>query len=383
MPEPLFTRRFVALWVFAFITFFSAFQLLPAIPFRIIELGGTKAQAGWFLTAYTFASAFAAPIMGTIADHIGRKRMLMIASALFIAFSLLYGAVGQIPLLLLIGIVHGALWSGLMSAASAIMSEFIPESRRTEGLAYWGLAGNMAIAAAPAVGLMVFHYGWFALCVEMALLSTVMLVWSSRLPGIEHRVDTVLPTWSEAWDWRVIRAALSMAVIAFGYGGVTSYVAIMSGDRHIEPKWLFFAVYAITVVLVRVFTARLGDVFGVGYLLYPSFAAFPVSLFLLATANSRPDLLVSAILFGIGFGGAWPAFANFIITNTDARWRARSFGSIVLAFDSGIGIGSLVTGSIIGRHSYATAFTVAGAVSCLAIPIFIMASRGMRQRETT
>ena len=57
MPEPLFTRRFVALWVFAFITFFSAFQLLPAIPFRIIELGGTKAQAGWFLTAYTFASA--------------------------------------------------------------------------------------------------------------------------------------------------------------------------------------------------------------------------------------------------------------------------------------------------------------------------------------
>src|SRR5688572_30079417 len=122
MAEPLFTRRFFALWTFAFITFFSAFQLLPAIPFRIVELGGTKAQAGWFLAAYTFASAFAAPIMGTIADHVGRKRMLVAASALFIVFSLLYGAVEQIPLLLLIGIVHGSLWSGLLSAASATMS---------------------------------------------------------------------------------------------------------------------------------------------------------------------------------------------------------------------------------------------------------------------
>ena len=133
--EPLFTRRFFGLWAFAFVTFFSAFQLLPAIPFRIMELGGSKATAGWFLTVYTFASAFAAPVMGTIADHVGRKRLLMIASALFIVFSLLYGFVTSIPFLLLIGVVHGSLWSALLSSASAIMSDYIPISRRTEGLA--------------------------------------------------------------------------------------------------------------------------------------------------------------------------------------------------------------------------------------------------------
>src|SRR5687768_378846 len=116
-PEPLFTRRFFGLWAFAFITFFSAFQLLPAIPFRIIELGGSKATAGWFLTAYTFASAFAAPLMGTLADHIGRKRLLIIASFLFIIFSLLYAFVTAIPALLLIGIIHGSLWSALLSSA--------------------------------------------------------------------------------------------------------------------------------------------------------------------------------------------------------------------------------------------------------------------------
>ncbi|HWW61962.1 MAG TPA: MFS transporter, partial [Thermoanaerobaculia bacterium] len=74
MSARLLTPRFLSLWLFAFLAFFSAFQLLPAIPFRIIDLGGSKVMAGSFLTVYTFASALAAPLMGSIADHIGRRR---------------------------------------------------------------------------------------------------------------------------------------------------------------------------------------------------------------------------------------------------------------------------------------------------------------------
>src|ERR1043166_2434131 len=84
-PERLLPPRFAALWLYAFVTFFSAFQLLPAIPFRILDLGGSTAAAGWFLSAYTFASAFSAPLMGTIADRVGRRRLLLVASLAFCA----------------------------------------------------------------------------------------------------------------------------------------------------------------------------------------------------------------------------------------------------------------------------------------------------------
>src|ERR1051326_8037636 len=153
VPEPLLTPRFAALWLYAFVTFFAAFQLLPVIPFRIIELGGSTAAAGWFLFVYTLASAFSAPLMGTTADRIGRRRMLFAASLAFCGFSIAYGLITHIGLLLLVGIVHGALWSGLLSSASAVMTDYIPESRRTQGLAYWGLASIAAISIAPAVGL--------------------------------------------------------------------------------------------------------------------------------------------------------------------------------------------------------------------------------------
>ncbi|HEX6642106.1 MAG TPA: MFS transporter [Thermoanaerobaculia bacterium] len=378
MSERLFTPRFVSLWLFQFGTFFSAFQLLPVIPLRIIELGGSKAAAGLFLAVYTFASAFAAPVMGSIADHVGRRRMLVVASILFVFFSLAYGIVPWLPLVLLIAVAHGSLWSSILSSASAIMTDFIPISRRTEGLGYWGLAPTAAIAVAPAVGMYVHRFGWFALCAEIAVLSAFMAVWAARLPGGQDRKELVSrPRVAELWDFRVLKTALSFSVISFGYGGITSYVAILSRERGIQPESLFFTVFATSVVVVRILTARIGDRHGPKVLLYPAFASMPFAFALLASAQTRTHMIAAGILWGIGLGASFPAFMTFVVTNTDEAFRGRTFGSVILAFDTGIGLGSIIIGAIGARWSLGTAFWIAAALSCFAIPIFIATSRDL------
>lgn len=378
--EPLLTPRFAGLWSYAFITFFSAFQLLPAIPFRILELGGSTAQAGWFLSVYTFASAFAAPIMGTIADHVGRRRTLITASVLFIGFSIAYGVIRNLAALLVVGLIHGSIWSAILASSSAIMSEFIPESRRTEGMAYWGLASTAAVAVAPAVGLYVYRFGWVTLCGELAVISVVMAIGGTMLPIVEAtRKEMARPKLAEAWDWRVTRAALCLTAVTFGYGGTTSYAAILSVQRHITPRSLYYTVFALAIILVRVFTSRLGDVWGPKAVLYPSLTAVPLAFAVLAGAEHRWSLILSATLFGIGFGGMYPAFVTFILGATDPRRRARTFGSIVWAFDTGIGLGSLTIGALGERYGLGTAFAVAAALSCLAIPLFMMTSRAMEE----
>jgi MFS family permease len=377
---PLFTPRFISLWLFQFGTFFSAFQLLPVIPLRIIELGGSKAAAGLFLAVYTFASAFAAPVMGTMADHIGRRRMLIVASLLFVVFSIAYGVVPWLPVVLVIAVAHGAIWSSILSSASAIMTDFIPVSRRAEGLGYWGLAPTAAIAVAPAVGMQVHRFGWFALCAEIAVLSALMALWASRLPA-DARPDRKRerPRVVDLWDWRVLKTALSFAVVSFGYGGITSYVAILSRERGIHPESLFFTVFATTVVAVRILTGRIGDRRDPRVLLYPAFAAMPLAFALLAIAQSRAQMIGAGILFGIGLGASFPAFMTFVVSNTDEQFRARTFGSVILAFDTGIGLGSIVIGAIGARWSLGTAFAIAAGISCLAIPIFVGTSRQMRR----
>ncbi len=373
--DKLFTPRFAALWFFQFATFFAAFQLFPVIPFRILALGGTKAAAGSFLFVYTLSSAFAAPVMGTIADHFGRKRVLIAASLLFIVFSLLYAFVTWLPVVLLIGVAHGSVWSGILSSAGAIMTDYIPASRRTEGLAYWGLAPTAAIALAPMVGLYVYQHGWITLCLDLAAISAMTSLWATRLPSADRRAESTPLPLKELWDWNVVKATLSLAVTAVGYGGITSYVAILARERHLQPESLFFTVSAIATVFVRVFTSRLGDRFGPRVLLYPAFVAMPIALALLAFAYTHAQLITSAILFGLGLGAAFPAFMTLIVGATDERRRARTFGSVIWAFDTGIGLGSLFIGMIGQRLGLGSAFAMSAVLSSLAIPIFLVTTR--------
>jgi MFS family permease len=255
------------------------------------------------------------------------------------------------------------------------MSEFIPVARRTEGMAYWGLASTSAIAIAPAVGLWVFHFGWLTLCIELAALSTVMAIWSSRIPAIEAALPESWPKLKTLFDWAVVRTTLSLTTVSFGYGGVTSYAAIVAVQRGIHPRWLYFAVFAVTIIVVRVATSHLGDRFGYAVILYPALVCIPVAFVLLAWADTRAMFVISAIIFGIGFGSAYPAFASFILGTTDPQRRARTFGSIVWAFDAGIGSGSLLVGAIGEHYGLGNAFLCAAALSCLAIPIFAWTSK--------
>lgn len=365
------------LWVYAFVTFFSAFQLLPAIPFRILDLGGSKAEAGWFLSVYTFASAFSAPVMGSLADHFGRRRFLITASVFFVAFSILYGVVRQLPLLFLIGAIHGAVWSGLMASASALMSEYIPESRRTQGMAYWGLSSGSAIAVAPAVGLWVFHFGWTTLCTELSIVSLLMVFGALTLRADEKGFVMRRLAVSDAWDWRVIATALSLAVASFGYGGMTSYAAIMAIERHITPPAIYLTTYAISLVLFRICFSHLGDRIDPKRMLYPGLVILPFTFGWLGIAHTRWEMIVSAALFGIGWGAVYPAFVTIILGNTDPARRARTFGSIVWAFDTGIGLGSFGIGTIGQHYGLTNAFLVAAALSCLSIPIFALTSPGL------
>lgn len=359
------------MWIFTFTTFLTAFLLFPVIPLRIIELGGTKSAAGRFLAIYTFACAMAAPISGTLADTIGRRRVLIFGAAAFGVASLAYGLVTLLPLLLVVACVHGVFWSGLLSSSSAIISEIIPLSRRAEGLSWWGMASSAAVAIAPAVGLVLFQRGgWRWVIVLMVVLSIGMLGLAFRVRGGAPVPGARMPRLGRLIEWRVIVVALTLSCISFGYGGVTSYVAILAMERGIEPPSLFFTIFAVTIVVSRVFLAPLADRRGPMILFIPSMVIIPVAIGLLAFAETRGVLATSAVLYGLGFGCAYPAFVTWLLPRTPDERRGATFGSVLWAFDMGIGSGSLVLGAVAQHYGFTTAYGVAAIAGAAALPIF-------------
>jgi MFS family permease len=374
--DRLFTRRFFVMCGFTFTVFLSLFQLLPTAPFRILELGGSTTAAGLFLGLLTYASALSAPFTGALADRIGRRRMLLVSSVAITAFAAAYAFAPRWEVLVFLVFFHGLFWSGLLSASAAYMTGLIPNERRAEGIGYWGMATVLATAFAPALGLAVYGLGWKALCASVGILNLAMAAIAWNLEPDPPRVAPHGPFFTkDLVEWRVLAPSLALFLCSFGYGGVTSFVAMWTEKNGLAPRGLFFTVFSLTVLVLRPLLGRHADRAGLRRVLLPLLGLTAAAFALLAVATTRPLLALSAFLFGAGFGNVYPVFAAHVTRHVPQERRGAAFGAILAAFDVGIGTGSIALGAVIGRSGYPAAYGTAAGLAVLSIPAFLLLDR--------
>jgi MFS family permease len=372
----LFTPRFFVMCGFTFTVFLSAFQLLPTAPFRVLALGGSKFAAGLFLGFLTYASALSAPFTGALADRFGKRRILIVSSLSIAVFSTAYAFISTVRVLLAVVLVHGVFWSALMTASAAYLTDLIPSHRRGEGIGYYGVATILAISVAPSIGLWIYQFGWVAVCVSAGLLNLAMALIAVRLKEVRVRQPVDGPFFHvDLVEWRVFGVALTLFLYAFGYGGITSFVALYATANGVTPAGIYFTAFATATVLTRPFAGPLGDRVGHVRVLVPCLALVVIGYTLLALGGTRPWLLTSAIVFGIGFGSAYPMFAAHIMRHVDMERRGAAFGGILAALDTGVGSGSIVMGWIINRYGFSAAYATAACLAALSIPYFLIANR--------
>jgi MFS family permease len=374
LPDRLFTPRFFVMCGFTFTVFLSVFQLLPTAPFHILALGGSTFASGLFLGFLTYSSALSAPATGALADRLGTRRILLTSSLAIAGFSIAYAVIPDYRVSLVLVLVHGVFWSGLLSASAAYLTNMLPERRRAEGIAYWGLSSIAAIAVGPSIGFWIFRFGWGTLCVGAAILNLIMAAIAWRLPPQASPQRSETPR-GFGVEWRVLLISLTLFMYSFGYGGITSFSALYADANAVAPKGLYLTTLAIVMLVTRPFSGRLGDRFGYRRVFLPCLLLISAGLALLTVGGTRFWLMLSAAIFGLGFGTAYPAYVGYVMRHVGADRRGAAFGAILAAFDTGIGTGSTTMGWLIGNYGFASAFGAAAALSALALPYFLIADK--------
>ena len=373
--DSLFSVRFFTMCGFTFTVFLSVFQLIPVSPFHVKDLGGGPLASGLFLGFLTFASAWSAPFTGAFADRVGRRRTLVAASIALAGFTASYAFIDDVRLLLALVLVHGIVWSSLLSASAAYMTGMLPVSRRAEGIAYWGLATVVAMAVAPSVGFWLYRHSWAWLCAVTTVLNLGMagIAWYLE----EDRVPVAARTPHEGpWiERRVLILSAPLFLYAFGYGAISSFSAVYADAIGVRPKAIYLTTLAVVTLVTRPFFGRLGDRVGYRRLFIPCLVMMAFGLGLLPFAHSARGLMLSAAVFAIGFGTSYPVFAAYVMQDIGESRRGAAFGAILAAFDTGIGTGSTMTGWLIGRSGFSTAFGVAAVLAALALPAFLWIDR--------
>ena len=375
--DRLLTPHFFVMCGFTFTVFLSAFQLLPTAPFHILDLGGSTFASGLFLGFLTYSSAISAPFTGAFADRFGQRRVLIVTSLALAVFSLAYAFIADYRILLALVVIHGVFWSGLLSASAAYMTNLLPERRRAEGIGYWGLSSVAAIAVAPTVGFWIYQRGWLWLCILGACLNIVMAAIAFNLRRDRMSIAPGRRKTQRLLEWRVLIISGCLFLYSFGYGGITSFTALYADANAVTPKSIYLTTLAIVILLTRPLAGRLGDRFGYRRIFVPCLVLISVGLALLAIGGTRPWLILSAIIFGTGFGTAYPVYVGYVMQDVAVERRGAAFGAILAAFDTGIGTGSTLMGGLIQRFGYEPAFAVAAALSALALPYFLAVDRAL------
>jgi MFS family permease len=168
---------------------------------------------------------------------------------------------------------------------------------------------------------------------------------------------------------------MTLFLYSFGYGGITSFAALCSIARGVSPTGIYFTTFAAVVLVTRPLISRFTDRVGPLKVFYPCLALIAVGLALLAASQTRAGMMTSAAIFGVGFGAAYPAYVAHVMKHVDPGRRGAAFGSILAAFDTGIGTGSIATGVVVEHAGFGAAFGVAAALSALSIPYFRLVER--------
>jgi len=176
-------------------------------------------------------------------------------------------------------------------------------------------------------------------------------------------------------EWRVLVVSFTLFLFTFGYGGLTSFIALYADANGVTPRGIYFTCLALTILATRPVSVPLADRIGRKKVLLPSLGLTVVGLALLSAGGTRPWLIASAVVFGAGFGTAYPVFAAHVTRHVPPARRGAAFGAILAAVDTGIGSGSICAGWIIARHGFEASFAGAAFLAALAVPFFLFAER--------
>ena len=240
---------------------------------------------------------------------------------------------------------------------------------------------------APALGFWVYHRGWTVLCLEIAALNLIMAIIAWLLPD-DHAMPHVSPAAQSAQglvEWRVVWLSITLSLVAFGYGGLTSFSSLFADALGVAPRSLFLTGMAAAILNGRLALGRMLDRIGDRRVFLAVIVAPAFGLLLLAAAQGRVTLLLAGLVLGGGFGLMYPAYAAYVMRHVAAHRRGAAFGAIIAAFDTGIGTGSSVMGGLIHRFGFRAGFATAAGLAALALPYFLFAEgrlgyKGVRPR---
>ena len=380
--DRLWNRNYCKVMTANFTLFFAFYVLTPLLPLYLSEhFGATKDVIGLVLSGYTITALLFRPFSGYVVDTFPRKTVLMVSFGAFAIFFAGYLAASTLLLFMIVRTLHGGPFGALTVANSTVAIDVLPSSRRTEGIGYYGLSNNLAMALAPTIGIFIYRYShsfellfWLALvvaCIGWIVDSTVSL---SVRETVRSKSKLSLDRFFLVRGWLL---GLNMVAFGFSFGVLSNYLAIYGKEVMgiTGGTGAYFMLCSVGLILSRI---QGGKALRQGRVTHNAGEGMVISLVGYTLFIIMPTwwgYYGSALLIGLGNGHMWPAFQNMTINVAGNNQRGTANSTILISWDIGMGLGILVGGVIAEFMGYAAAFWTVVLVNASGVACFFLATK--------
>lgn len=378
----LWTAGFKAVTAGNFLLFFSFYLLLPVLPMYMAEaFAADKAVTGLVLASYTVMALLVRPVSGFLVDTFPRKRMLVVCYATFMLFFCGYLLAGTLLLFAVIRATHGVAF-GLVTVSNSTMAiDIMPAQRRGEGIGYYGVSNNLAMAIGPSLSLYIYEtvhdFDYIFLLSVLSSFLGLCCVSTINAP----RREPVTASSKVSLDRFILLKALpeTLPVIAFSfsYGMLSTYLAVYGRDEVgiTGGSGLFFAIMACGLVFSRLMAGRMLDHGRVTGSIIGGMLCCLVGYGLFIGIQHAGGYYSAAFVLGVGYGTICSAFQAMFINLAPNNRRGTANSSYLTSWDLGVGLGVFVGGHIAEHAGYAAAYCCGSVVSFAGMLLFVLSVR--------
>ena len=384
MKDRLVTPSYCFILAANFLLYFGFWLLIPVLPFYLSEVfSAGNSTIGIILSCYTVAALCIRPFSGYFLDSFARKPLYLMAYFIFMTMFAGYIIAGSLTLFILFRIIQGVSFGMVTVGGNTVVIDIMPSSRRGEGLGYYGLSNNIAMAVGPMSGLFLHDAGMSFTTIFCCSLGSCMagfvcafLVKTPYKPPVRREPISL----DRFILLKGIPAGISLLLLSIPYGMTTNYVAMYAKQIGINATTgFFFTFMAIGMAISRIFSGKIVDrgkitqVISAGlYLVVFSFFLLSACVYLISWNNLLCTVVFFAValLLGVGFGIMFPAYNTLFVNLAHNSQRGTATSTYLTSWDVGIGIGMLAGGYIAEVSTFDKAYLFGACLTIVSMLYF-------------
>lgn len=344
----------------------SLFILIPTLPIYLARLGSAEAEIGILIGISSVSSLILRPFIGRALSRIPERNFMLGGALLFILCSIAYIFLPPFWPFLMIRVLQGFGFALFYTASTTFIANISPEAHRGQSLSYFFLAFNFAFALAPSFGMFLINrFNFTFLFLVCAALSLCSLFFSTRLKKRgENAPETPLTEDRSFLSRKVLPPAIMAFFTHIIWGALTAFFPLYALEHGMSNPGLFFAAFAVMLILGRTFGGRILDLYSKEKVIMPCLLTYIIAMLILAFSKTTPMFILVAVIWGAGNAFAFPAFVAYAIDLAGPS-RGPALGTFTALSDLGVGLGAVIMGIVLRLTNFQIMFLLLAFIGVL------------------